>query len=148
MYDFSPLPLTFCAGVFILSDSSDSHERSEPALNKRAFSFRGPGRVHPPGSPGPLLFGEVSMDAKDLVGSSVAKILKAHKIKALTMLGMALPEMADAVIKAGKSGDVHAAEYILDRSFGKPSQEVTGKDGGPVEIVVKWDGNRGETPKT
>lgn len=34
------------------------------------------------------------------------------------------------------------AKEILDRLEGKVAQPVTGAGGGPVEILVRWDGNR------
>lgn len=33
---------------------------------------------------------------------------------------------------------VAAAEALLARGWGRPSQAVTGADGGPVQMVVKW----------
>jgi len=33
---------------------------------------------------------------------------------------------------------------LMDRLEGKVVQPVSGEGGGPIEIIVRWDGNRGE----
>lgn len=33
---------------------------------------------------------------------------------------------------------VSAAMALLDRGYGKPAQEITGVDGGPIEVGVAW----------
>lgn len=44
---------------------------------------------------------------------------------------------------------VSAAVALQDRAHGKPSQSLTGENGGPVEIVVTYDANhKPNTPET
>jgi hypothetical protein len=45
----------------------------------------------------------------------------------------ALRKIAGAVIDKASSGDTQAALAIRDTLDSKPAQEVTGKDGGPIE---------------
>ncbi len=33
---------------------------------------------------------------------------------------------------------VAATALILDRGWGKPSQAITGEDGGPVKLSIEW----------
>ncbi len=51
--------------------------------------------------------------------------------------GKRLAQLADVLVTSGLEGDVSALKEIGDRLDGKPSQAITGADGGPliVEIV-------------
>jgi len=53
--------------------------------------------------------------------------------------------LAEAIVKGAiakaNSGDGRLAELVLERVEGKVSQSITGEGGGPVEILVKYDGN-------
>ena len=52
-------------------------------------------------------------------------------------------ERLEALLKAqfavASKGNTKAAEFLMDRAYGKPTQrnELTGKDGQPMEIEVK-----------
>jgi hypothetical protein len=39
---------------------------------------------------------------------------------------------------AAHSARVAAANSLLDRGWGKPSQPLTGEDEGPVKMVIEW----------
>lgn len=45
---------------------------------------------------------------------------------------------AEKYLDAAAEGEQWAIKEMFDRSDGKPAQAVTGHDGGPFEIVVKW----------
>ena len=51
-----------------------------------------------------------------------------------------LAEVIEALVSKAKSGDVPALKEVLDRTEGKVAdkQEVSGADGGPIEITVKF----------
>ena len=49
------------------------------------------------------------------------------------------PEALDVILKIMRRNDMpklqlDAAKYVVDRGYGKPRQEVTGKDGGEIPI--------------
>ena len=49
------------------------------------------------------------------------------------------PEAVETILKIMRRNDMpklqlDAAKYIVDRGYGKPRQEVTGKDGGEIPI--------------
>jgi hypothetical protein len=44
----------------------------------------------------------------------------------------ALEKLADKLVAKGLEGDIPALKEIGDRLDGKPTQELTGKDGGPL----------------
>lgn len=55
------------------------------------------------------------------------------------------PEALKTIVAIMSGGEnernkLSAAQYVLDRGWGKPSQEVTGKDGGPLlgNLVVQF----------
>jgi hypothetical protein len=48
-----------------------------------------------------------------------------------------LRKVADAVVAAAIEGDVTAAREIGDRLDGKPTQVLSGVDGGPIQHSVK-----------
>lgn len=48
-----------------------------------------------------------------------------------------LRKVADAVVAAAIDGDVTAAREIGDRLDGKPTQAITGAEGGPVEHIIE-----------
>ena len=48
-----------------------------------------------------------------------------------------LLDIADAIFKAAAAGDTSAAREIGDRLDGKAMQEITGEDGGPINVAGK-----------
>lgn len=63
--------------------------------------------------------------------AEVKELARQHGKKALKKL-VALLECGE------KRTELAAANALLDRGFGKPSQAITGEDGGPVEHLVQW----------
>lgn len=52
---------------------------------------------------------------------------------------LALEKLADKLLQAVDDGDVSAMKELADRLDGKPKQEHTGEDGGPLVVnIVKF----------
>ena len=50
-----------------------------------------------------------------------------------------LKDIATALVKKAKTGDVFAARELFDRLWGKAPQAITGEDGGPIKMeMVKF----------
>ena len=65
-----------------------------------------------------------------------------EQLKLVEMCKERTPEALGTILEIMQAGEnernrLSAAQYVLDRGWGKPVQatEVTGKDGGPLEIV-------------
>lgn len=48
-------------------------------------------------------------------------------------LALAIDRLWDKAVR----GDIHALEWLVSHGWGKPPVELTGEDGGPLEIVVR-----------
>lgn len=66
-------------------------------------------------------------------GSEIVELARKHAPEAITRL---------AALMADENGKVAVAacNSILDRAYGKPVQQVTGEDGGPVKLEIAADG--------
>lgn len=61
----------------------------------------------------------------------------------LTPLALATLERIASDVAAPEAAQVSAAQALLDRGWGKPTQPIDGDgEGGPVKLVVTWE--RGE----
>lgn len=52
----------------------------------------------------------------------------------------AIKTLVDIMGKEGvnEAARVSAANSLLDRGWGKPSQPITGEDEGPIQLTVTW----------
>ena len=50
-------------------------------------------------------------------------------------------ELAERLWNMAIEGDMAALKYLIDRRFGRPkeSHEITGAEGGPINIGVDWN---------
>ena len=49
-----------------------------------------------------------------------------------------LRKMCDAMYRRALKGDVNATRLLWEYGHGKPSQPITGEEGGPIEVEVKF----------
>jgi hypothetical protein len=62
----------------------------------------------------------------------------------LTPLALGTLKRIAADVAAPEAAQVSAAQAILDRGWGKPTQPIDGDgQGGPVRMVVAWEGEGG-----
>ena len=55
----------------------------------------------------------------------------------------AIAKLAAWMESDNAKASVAASTALLDRGWGKPSQAITGGDGGPIEVSVEWLNQRG-----
>lgn len=69
--------------------------------------------------------------AKGKVGQDVRELARKYTSEAVTTLAQIMAE--------GESDQARAmaADKLLDRGWGRPSQAITGEDGGPVQHAIR-----------
>lgn len=64
------------------------------------------------------------------------KSFKAALDKAIAQDPKALRRAADRLLQLASDGEPWAVKELADRLDGKPAQAITGKDGGPISVIL------------
>jgi hypothetical protein len=64
------------------------------------------------------------------------KSFKAALDKAIAQDPQALRKAADKLLAMAADGEAWAVKELADRLDGKPAQAITGKDGGPISVIL------------
>ena len=68
------------------------------------------------------------------VNGDIIALAKKYTVEAIkTLIAVMQDENAPAASR------VTASNAILDRAYGKPAQSITGPEGGPIAITVRWE---------
>lgn len=118
---------------------------TRPASGMKASNIPaggGGGPLYPKIKPGERLLPKPTFEALSMGHMTGAEMRKRAEELAEKAMETLKTEMEAA---PGTANRLNAAREVLDRAFGKPSQAITGKDEGPVEVVYHWGNSSGNS---